>query len=77
VTTTFELSGGESVTGIVTETAADRIVVRVGETDERRLRPSDVVSRRNNGMSMMPEGLLEALSLQQVSDLLEFLANRR
>jgi putative heme-binding domain-containing protein len=77
VTSTIELRGGETVSGIVTETTPDRIVVRVGETEERRLRPTDVVSRRQSGLSMMPEGLLSALSLQQVSDLLEFLATRR
>lgn len=77
VTTTFELRSGETVSGIVTETTPDRIVVRVGETDERRLRPADVASRRTSGLSLMPEGLLNALNLQQVSDLLEFLAGRR
>lgn len=77
VTTTFQLKSGESVSGIVTDNAADRIVVRVGETEERRLAPAEVASRRPSTMSLMPEGLLNALTLQQVSDLLEFLSTLR
>lgn len=77
VTTTFQLADGGTVSGIVTDTAADGIIVRVSDTDERRVDPSSVTSRRQGNVSLMPEGLLDSLTLQQVSDLLEFLATRR
>lgn len=76
VMTTFELRGGETVSGIVTESAPDRVVVKVSDTAERRLLPADITSRKVSGVSLMPEGLLNALTLQQVSDLLEFLATQ-
>jgi putative heme-binding domain-containing protein len=74
VTTTFQLKDGETVSGIVTDNAPDRIVVRTNEKDERRLTAGEIVSRQQSRVSLMPEGLLDAMSLQQVSDLLEFLA---
>jgi putative heme-binding domain-containing protein len=76
VVSTLKMKNGETVTGIVTDTTSDTITVKVGDTDERRLRAADVASRQASGMSMMPEGLLTPLSLQQVSDLLEFLATQ-
>lgn len=76
VITIFELRGGETVSGIVTESAPDRIVVRLTDSSERRLTPADVLTRRASGQSLMPEGLLSPLGLQQVSDLLEFLATQ-
>ncbi len=74
VTTLFTLKSGDPVQGLVTEESADRIVVQTAPDQYQRLRPSDVVSRRENRVSLMPEGLLNGLSLQQVADLLEFLA---
>lgn len=74
VMTTFEMKNGEAVSGIVTENAPDRVVVKTSDTDERRLLPADIARRKTSGLSLMPEGLLNALSLQQVSDLLEFLS---
>jgi putative heme-binding domain-containing protein len=76
VMTTFELRSGETVSGIVSESTPERIAVRAADSSERRLVPAEVVSRRPSGISLMPEGLLNALSLQQVSDLLEFLATQ-
>ena len=40
---------------------------------ERHLTPAEIVSRRPYRASMMPEGLLNNLSPQQIADLLEFL----
>ena len=74
VVTVFELSSGEIVSGVVTEDTPAGIAVRVNETNVRRLKPSDVRARQQSRTSLMPEGLLDALMLQQVSDLLEFLA---
>jgi putative membrane-bound dehydrogenase-like protein len=76
VVSTLKMKSGETVTGIVTDTTADTITVKVSDTDERRLRVADVASRQASGMSLMPEGLLAPLSLQQVSDLLEFLSTQ-
>ena len=74
VTSTFQLKNGETVSGIVSDNAPERIVVRINEKEERRLTSAEVASRQQSSVSLMPEGLLDAMSLQQVSDLLEFLA---
>ncbi len=74
VTTMFTLKSGDPVQGLVTEESADRIVVQTAPDQYQRLKPSDVVSRRENRVSLMPEGLLDNLPLQQIADLLEFLA---
>jgi putative heme-binding domain-containing protein len=74
VTTMFTLKSGDPVQGLVTEESADRIVVQTAPDQYQRLRPSDVVSRRENRVSLMPEGLLDNLPLQQIADLLEYLA---
>ena len=72
--TTFTLKSGEVVQGLVVEEAADSLVVQTGADQVQRLRTSDVASRRQIRLSLMPEGLLANLSAQQIADLLEFLS---
>jgi putative heme-binding domain-containing protein len=74
ITTTFRLKSGDVVQGLVTEDATDRLVVQTGADQVQQLRPSDVASRRQVRVSLMPEGLLANLSAQQIADLLEFLS---
>jgi putative membrane-bound dehydrogenase-like protein len=74
IPTIFMMKRGAPVLGFVTEETADRIVVRTGADQSERLRPSDVESRRQSRTSLMAEGLINHLSLQQVADLLEFLS---
>jgi putative membrane-bound dehydrogenase-like protein len=75
VVTTITLKDGESISGIASESTAQEVVVKTGPADERRLRVADIASRRTLGTSLMPEGLLNSLNAQQISDLLEFLAS--
>jgi putative heme-binding domain-containing protein len=77
ISTLFTLKNGDLVLGYVTEETADRIVVQTAADQSQRLRPADVASRRESRVSLMPEGLLGHLSLQQIADLLEFLATLR
>jgi putative membrane-bound dehydrogenase-like protein len=74
VTSSLTLKSGAQVVGLITEETADRIVVQISADQQQRLRPADVASRQQARFSSMPEGLLDPLSLQQVADLLEFLA---
>jgi putative membrane-bound dehydrogenase-like protein len=74
ITTILTLKNGERVQGLISEESADRIVVETGPDQSQRLRASDVASRQQIRASLMPEGLLNNLSLQQVADLLEFLS---
>ena len=74
ITTVFTLKSGDRVQGLVTEETADRIVVQIGAEESQRLKPTDIASRQQIRLSLMPEGLLNNLSPQQLADLLEFLA---
>ena len=77
VTQTITMKSGEQVTGIVTADTPDNVTVVVGADQQRRLRPAEIASRQPVRVSPMPEGLLNALTHQQVADLLEFLATLR
>ena len=72
--TVLTLKDGNKWRGLITEEGPDRVVVQTAPEESRRLRPADIASREELRLSLMPEGLLDALSLQQVADLLEFLA---
>jgi putative heme-binding domain-containing protein len=72
--TTFTMANGEELFGLVAGESGGQITLRIGADQERRIRAADVKSRQESRISTMPEGLLEPLSLQQIADLLEFLA---
>jgi putative heme-binding domain-containing protein len=74
IATIFMMKRGAPVVGFVTEETAGRIVVQTGADQFERLRPSDIESRRQSRTSLMSDGLLNHLSLQQIADLLEFLS---
>jgi putative membrane-bound dehydrogenase-like protein len=74
ITTLLTLTSGEEVLGLITGETGGQITVQIGADQERRIRAADVKSRQESRISTMPEGLLDPLSLQQIADLLEFLA---
>lgn len=74
VMTVFQLKNGDTVSGIVVEDTASVVAVRLNETEVRRLKPAEIAKRQVSGISLMPEGLLNAMTLQQISDLLEYLS---
>ena len=74
VPTTFTLKSGERLSGLIAEETPDHIVIQTGPDASQRMKPTDVASREEVRVSLMPEGLLSTLSPQQLADLLEFLA---
>jgi putative heme-binding domain-containing protein len=74
VNTTFTMTNGEEIMGLVAGESGGQITLRIGVDQERRIQTADVKARRESRVSSMPEGLLNALSLQQIADLLEYLA---
>ncbi len=65
------------VTGLLAEDSPERIVVRTETGDEIRLEPGDITERRQSKLSIMPEDLVNAMTEQELIDLLEFLATLR
>ena len=74
VQTTFTMTNGEQLVGLVASESGGQITLRIGVDQERRIRAADVKSRQESRVSPMMEGLLDALSLQQIADLLEYLS---
>jgi len=74
MTQAFELSSGDLVAGVVHEETPAQVSVITAAGETRRLATSEIVSRRESRVSLMPEGLLDAMSLQQIADLLQFLS---
>jgi putative membrane-bound dehydrogenase-like protein len=68
-----ELTDGDSVTGNLARETADTIMLRNGSGTERRIARDQLVSLTKSQRSMMPEGLLQALTPQEAADLLAFL----
>jgi len=75
VPTTFTMKNGDTVAGLVAEERPDQITVQIGPNQLQRIKPADVASRKESRVSLMPEGLLNPLSMQQIADLLEYLAS--
>jgi putative membrane-bound dehydrogenase-like protein len=63
---------GRVVTGIVMERSAARVVVQTA-TEKVTLSPDDVESVKDSPLSLMPEGQLDALTREQVRDLIAYL----
>ena len=72
-TTTFRLRNGDSYTGIVAFESADGWIVQTGAGTTSRVDSSDVVSRQPGTISVMPAGLLNGLSPQELADLYAYL----
>ena len=66
-----------TVSGLLVEDTAERVVLKVDATQEIRLTPSAITSRRPIPISMMPEGLIDTMTPQQIVDLIGFLTTLR
>jgi putative membrane-bound dehydrogenase-like protein len=71
-----ELKNGSSVTGIVQSETESGVMLRPPFGDALTLQRAQIVSIKGLEQSMMPEGLEDGLSLQDMADLLEFVAGR-
>jgi putative heme-binding domain-containing protein len=70
---TVVVKGGEDVTGIVRKDAPDEVVLANGPETEARIARADVVEMRPGKVSLMPDGMEQALTRQELADLLAFL----
>jgi len=70
---TVVVKGGEDVSGIVRKDAPDEVILANGPETEARIACADVVEMRPGKVSLMPDGLEQALTRQELADLLAFL----
>jgi putative heme-binding domain-containing protein len=71
----FELKDGETSTGIILREDAANVVLQTGPADAliQTLRKVDISQRQPQASSVMPLGLLNSLSKEQILDLLAYL----
>jgi putative heme-binding domain-containing protein len=68
---------GEEHSGIVRKDAFDEMILATGPGAEVRLARSDITASRPGKVSLMPQGLDQQLSIQELADLLAFLKATR
>lgn len=68
---------GEEIAGVLRRDGADEIVIGTGPETETTLRRSDITDLRPGTVSVMPQGLDEQLSRQELADLVTFLKNTK
>ncbi len=69
--------GEEEYSGIVKKDAADEVVLVTGPNAESHIRRADIIEMRPGTVSVMPQGLDEQLSKQELADLVAFLKATR
>ncbi len=69
--------GNKSYMGFVTEETASKVVLRDIGGNVTTLKTSDIVSRKEMKNSMMPAGLANALSYEELASLVTFLSQQK
>ncbi len=72
-TTMVETKSGEEFQGVLKEATGEGVVLMGGDGKRQRIAASDIQEQRGSSVSLMPEGLQAALSLQEFADLAEYL----
>ncbi len=75
----FELDSGKVVTGLVLEETPDKVRVienPLAKTEVLELKPGDITQRTKSKTSIMPKGLLDKLSRDEIQDLIAYIIAR-
>jgi putative heme-binding domain-containing protein len=75
--TQFLLKDGRSINGLVRKETASDILLQTGVNKEERIAKADIESRQTSTVSVMPAGMEQQLSPQELADLLEFLQSMK
>ena len=70
---TIETKDGESIAGIIASESAAAVLLRQANGVEKETARKNIATMQSQGQSLMPEGLEEGLSAQDMADLLEFI----
>jgi putative heme-binding domain-containing protein len=69
--------GGDDFSGVLRKDSADEVVLATGPNAEQRIARSDVTEMRPGSVSVMPSGLADQLTKQELADLVAFLKATR
>jgi putative membrane-bound dehydrogenase-like protein len=70
---TVVTKAGDDFTGIIKKDAPDEVVLATGPETEQRVARADIAEMRPGAVSIMPQGLDQLLTKQELADLLAFL----
>ncbi len=73
VTYVFTMDNGKTITGFVTNEAADAITIRDNEGKEFTLPVQEIEERAKSSVSVMPEGLVKDLTVEEFASLIAYL----
>ena len=71
------LADGRVITGLPVEDTPERLVIKTADGQRVSVEPRSVENRRSSDISLMPEGLPQTMTTQEVVDLLTYLTTLR
>jgi putative heme-binding domain-containing protein len=71
------LADGRVITGLPVEDTPERLVIKTADGQRISVEPRSVENRRSSDISLMPEGLAQTMTTQEVVDLLSYLTTLR
>ena len=74
-TTTLRTADGRVVSGLVRREEGQQLVLAGADGKEFTVAKSEIEDRKQSTVSMMPEGLFEKLSDEEIRDLIAYLAS--
>lgn len=66
---------GEDYSGVIKKDAPDEVILATGPQTEQRIQRSNIADMRMGTVSIMPQGLDEQMTKQELADLVAFLKN--
>ena len=70
--TTVDVKSGEPVSGFLIAQTKDEVTLKIAGGTRTTIAAKDITKTRTERVSVMPEGLLDALTEQQVKDLFAY-----
>src|SRR5262249_42247821 len=71
----IELQNGDEVFGLIASETADEVAVKIQTRVVNPYKKSDVIKREKQKLSIMPAGLQQTMSTQDLVDLVEYLSS--
>jgi putative membrane-bound dehydrogenase-like protein len=75
LTQIVELNDGRLLDGLMAEETSDRLALKNAQGERFEINKSDIKDRRSGTQSLMPDGLAQAMSEQDLVDVLAYLAS--
>jgi putative heme-binding domain-containing protein len=71
----IDLKSGDEAFGIIVSETADELVLKDAKAIATRIKKSDITKRQQSKTSLMPAGLQQTMSTQDLVDLVEYLSS--